>query len=309
MSTYTSATDADRRAMLDAIGAMSIEELFADIPGALRLDRPLALPAGMAEQEVYEHLKELASRNVSAEDEVVLPRRRDVRPLRAVADRHAAFALGVPDAVHALPAGDLAGRAAGDVRVPDGDQRADRAAGLERVGLRGAERGRRRRLPREAGERASARARLARRAPALRETLDDARARLRADGRGGAAARRRDRPRRAGRGARRRRLRGRAAAAELPRLGRGRRGAHRGGEGRRRGRRLRLRPDPARDPASRPARRASTSPSARARRSATGSTTAARRSASSPPRRSTCAACPAASQARPSTSTASAASC
>jgi glycine dehydrogenase subunit 1 len=70
MSTYTSATDADRRAMLDAIGAMSIEQLFADIPGSLRLDRPLALPAGMAEQEVYEHLKELASRNVSAEDEV-----------------------------------------------------------------------------------------------------------------------------------------------------------------------------------------------------------------------------------------------
>jgi glycine dehydrogenase subunit 1 len=70
MSTYTSATDADRRAMLDEIGAMSIEQLFADIPGALRLDRPLALPAGMAEQEVYEHIKELASRNVSAEDEV-----------------------------------------------------------------------------------------------------------------------------------------------------------------------------------------------------------------------------------------------
>jgi glycine dehydrogenase subunit 1 len=70
MSTYTSVTDADRRAMLDAIGVMSVEELFADVPGPLRLDRPLALPAGMAEQEVYEHLKELASRNVSAEDEV-----------------------------------------------------------------------------------------------------------------------------------------------------------------------------------------------------------------------------------------------
>ena len=70
MTTYTSATDADRRAMLDAIGATSVEELFADVPGPLRLDRPLALPAGMAEQEVYEHLRELAARNVSAEDEV-----------------------------------------------------------------------------------------------------------------------------------------------------------------------------------------------------------------------------------------------
>ena len=36
-------------------------------------------------------------------------------------------ALGVPDAVHALPARDQPGRAAGDVRVPDGDLRADRA--------------------------------------------------------------------------------------------------------------------------------------------------------------------------------------
>jgi glycine dehydrogenase subunit 1 len=70
MSTYTSVTDADRRAMLDAIGVMSVEELFADIPGALRLDRPLALPAGMAEQDVYEHLRTLAARNVSCEDEI-----------------------------------------------------------------------------------------------------------------------------------------------------------------------------------------------------------------------------------------------
>jgi len=70
MTTYTSATDADRRAMLDEIGVMSIEQLFADVPGPLRLDRPLALPAGLSELEVYEHLRELAARNVSAEDEL-----------------------------------------------------------------------------------------------------------------------------------------------------------------------------------------------------------------------------------------------
>jgi glycine dehydrogenase subunit 1 len=70
MTTYTAVTDADLRAMLDAIGVMSVEQLFADIPGALRLDRPLALPAGMAEQEVFEHLRELAARNVSCEDEI-----------------------------------------------------------------------------------------------------------------------------------------------------------------------------------------------------------------------------------------------
>jgi glycine dehydrogenase subunit 1 len=70
MSTYTSATDADRRAMLDAIGVDSIEALFADIPASVRLGRGLDLPPGMAEQEVYAHLRELAGRNVSNEEEV-----------------------------------------------------------------------------------------------------------------------------------------------------------------------------------------------------------------------------------------------
>ena len=41
MSRYTSATDADREAMLDAIGVSSIDELFSDIPEELRLGRPL----------------------------------------------------------------------------------------------------------------------------------------------------------------------------------------------------------------------------------------------------------------------------
>src|SRR5919204_257042 len=56
--------------MLAAIGVGSIEELFASIPESVRLDRPLDLPAGMAEQEVYAHLLDLARRNVSAEDEI-----------------------------------------------------------------------------------------------------------------------------------------------------------------------------------------------------------------------------------------------
>jgi glycine dehydrogenase subunit 1 len=57
--------------MLDAIGVGSIEELFdRQIPAAVRLGRPLDLPAGMAEQDVYAHLRELAARNTSAEDEI-----------------------------------------------------------------------------------------------------------------------------------------------------------------------------------------------------------------------------------------------
>jgi len=70
VSRYTSATDADRREMLAAIGAGSVDDLFADVPAGVRLGRPLDLPPGRPEQEVYAYLRDLAARNVSTEDEV-----------------------------------------------------------------------------------------------------------------------------------------------------------------------------------------------------------------------------------------------
>ncbi|MGE5858855.1 MAG: aminomethyl-transferring glycine dehydrogenase subunit GcvPA [Solirubrobacterales bacterium] len=69
MSRYTSATDQDRSEMLDAIGVASIDELFEVIPEAVRLGRPLDLPGGKPETEVYDRLSALASRNVHAEAE------------------------------------------------------------------------------------------------------------------------------------------------------------------------------------------------------------------------------------------------
>ncbi len=56
--------------MLATVGVQSIEELFADIPAALRLARPLALDDGRSEQEVYAELRALAGRNVSTEDQL-----------------------------------------------------------------------------------------------------------------------------------------------------------------------------------------------------------------------------------------------
>ena len=70
MTNYTAITDADRLEMLEAIGVSSIEDLFADIPRALRLAHGLELDAGRSEQEVYAELRELAARNVSTEDEL-----------------------------------------------------------------------------------------------------------------------------------------------------------------------------------------------------------------------------------------------
>jgi glycine dehydrogenase subunit 1 len=71
LTRYTSVTDSDLAAMLAAIGVSSVREIFdRQIPEAVRLDRPLDLPDGMGEQEVYEHLRALAARNTSAEDEL-----------------------------------------------------------------------------------------------------------------------------------------------------------------------------------------------------------------------------------------------
>jgi glycine dehydrogenase subunit 1 len=70
VSRYTSATDRDRAEMLAAIGAGSIEELFEDVPPSVRLDRPLDLPDGMAEQDVVDHLSAFAARNRHADEEV-----------------------------------------------------------------------------------------------------------------------------------------------------------------------------------------------------------------------------------------------
>ena len=71
MSRYTTATDADLESMLQTIGVGSLSELFdQQIPAGVRLGRPLDLPAGRGEQDVYTHLRDLAARNVSAEDEI-----------------------------------------------------------------------------------------------------------------------------------------------------------------------------------------------------------------------------------------------
>src|SRR3954467_8736333 len=70
MTRYTSTTEQDRREMLAKIGVDSLEGLFDAIPESLRLDRPLDLPDGMAEQDVFDHLSKLAARNVHADEEV-----------------------------------------------------------------------------------------------------------------------------------------------------------------------------------------------------------------------------------------------
>jgi glycine dehydrogenase subunit 1 len=70
MSRYTAVTEQDLEEMLGAIGVGSLDDLFADIPEGVRLGRDIDLPDGRSEQEVYEHLADLAARNVHAEAEI-----------------------------------------------------------------------------------------------------------------------------------------------------------------------------------------------------------------------------------------------
>jgi glycine dehydrogenase subunit 1 len=71
LSRYTATTPEDLAAMLAAIGVGSLQEIFdRQIPEGVRLGRELDLPDGLSEQDVYEHLRALAARNVSAEEEL-----------------------------------------------------------------------------------------------------------------------------------------------------------------------------------------------------------------------------------------------
>lgn len=58
-----------REAMLRAIGATSVEELYADIPAHLRMTEPLDLPPALrSEAELVRHVEDLLSRNTSTRE-------------------------------------------------------------------------------------------------------------------------------------------------------------------------------------------------------------------------------------------------
>ena len=62
---YLPKSPAERQEMLAAVGAKSIDELFASIPREYRLRSPLNLPPAMSEAEVIEYFKARAAENSS----------------------------------------------------------------------------------------------------------------------------------------------------------------------------------------------------------------------------------------------------
>lgn len=66
---YIPHTDADTRAMLDTIGASSIDELFREIPEELRIaPGALDLPSALDENRLFAHLWEISKKNVNLAD-------------------------------------------------------------------------------------------------------------------------------------------------------------------------------------------------------------------------------------------------
>ncbi len=60
---YLPKSPADREAILKAIGARSIDDLFAPIPAEYRLNRDLKVPRQMAESEIVDWFRERSREN------------------------------------------------------------------------------------------------------------------------------------------------------------------------------------------------------------------------------------------------------
>lgn len=61
---YIPHTEEETAGLLESLGLTSAEELFAQIPPELRLQRELNLPAGKAESDVYRTMESIAEKNV-----------------------------------------------------------------------------------------------------------------------------------------------------------------------------------------------------------------------------------------------------
>ena len=67
---YLYLTPEDETAMLAAIGAGSIDDLFAMVPPEMRLERPLAIPPAMTEIELTQYMTALAAQNEHANSKI-----------------------------------------------------------------------------------------------------------------------------------------------------------------------------------------------------------------------------------------------
>lgn len=65
---YIPLTEEDRKAMLEALGLKSVEELYRDVPRNVRLNRWLNLPEPLVETDLWRSVENLMDRNVTHKD-------------------------------------------------------------------------------------------------------------------------------------------------------------------------------------------------------------------------------------------------
>ena len=63
---YIPNTDNERELMLKQIGVNSFDELIKNIPGQIRLKKPMDLPGQMSEYEVMKHIRQLSQKNINS---------------------------------------------------------------------------------------------------------------------------------------------------------------------------------------------------------------------------------------------------
>ena len=106
--------------MLAFLGLSTLDELFAAVPEAVKLQRALELADGAGEPDVLAHMEQLRRPEPGPDRPPgLLRRRRRLRPRDPVGHPGPGRPVRVRDLLHALPARGGPGRAAGRLRVPD----------------------------------------------------------------------------------------------------------------------------------------------------------------------------------------------
>ncbi len=133
---YIAHTPDDQRAMLEAIGAASVDDLFAMVPRRASPGagpRPAGGDGGNGAFGAHGR-RGVAQRLGGAEG--LLPRRRELRSLHSRGRGLRRLAERVLYGLHALPGRSQPGHAPGDLRIPDADHATDRDGRVERQRLR-----------------------------------------------------------------------------------------------------------------------------------------------------------------------------
>ena len=133
---YLYNTPEDQTAMLAAIGAGSIDDLFAMVPPEMRLERPLAHSARDDRDRTHAAHDRAGGEERARRLQSLLPRRRQLRPLHSGRRRRARRPRRVLHVLHALPGRSQPGQPAGRLRVPIADHTPHRPRCLERQPLR-----------------------------------------------------------------------------------------------------------------------------------------------------------------------------